>query len=506
MKMKHIRFYILSVFILVVTSSNTTYASKYHIESQDDFDLLKTQKFSPGDQILFKCGSVFTGMFSPSGHGTAKEPIVISTYGTGNRPLINAQGNNEAGLYLQNISYWEINGLEITNPYKNIGPERRMKNKPQGDILAEKKLFGILIRLNKEEKVYKHIYINNCYIHDVNDMVGEKDHGGIYVFMTDLKESRVDDLRITNNHIVNVGGVGIANYSECGLVESTGKGMEDYVLHNLWTNVYVADNIVDTTGRNNIIGRVSRDAIYERNVLANSSRAATGHAIFCFNTYRIKIQYNEAYGNTGKGIDRGGYDADYNCVDTYIQYNYSHNNEWFCGIMRKRNKGVYIRYNVSQNEGKGFVHYGFNAATQAQGIHIYNNTHYVKTNNLREIIEGNAGGIRTTFKNNIFFYDGKKVSVPGGTGNEIDVVFNNNVYYNMAVLPKDDNAKTKNPKFKNPGGTGTNIDLKTMKALSGYRLKKDSPYLDGATKIDENGGVNIFKEKLSKYKSSYGAL
>ena len=111
--------------------------------------------------------------------------------------------------------------------------------------------------------------------------------------------------------------------------------------------IYGQMYIVNFTGRNNIIARVSKDAIYERNTLANSSRYSTGHSIFCFNTDRIKIQFNEAYGNVGEGgIDRGGFDADYNCVNTFIQYNYSHDNLWFCGIMKKRNRNVVIRYNL----------------------------------------------------------------------------------------------------------------------------------------------------------------
>ena len=54
-------------------------------------------------------------------------------------------------------------------------------------------------------------------------------------------------------------------------------------------------------------------------------------------------------------MDRGGFDADYNCVNTFIQYNYSHDNKWFCGIMKRRNRNVVIRYNVSQNDTRGHL-------------------------------------------------------------------------------------------------------------------------------------------------------
>ena len=90
--------------------------------------------------------------------------------------------------------------------------------------------------------------------------------------------------------------MGIGNASSCGRVELR---EHDTIGHYLWTDVYVANNYVDGTGRNNVISRVRKDAVYEYNVLADSSRYDTGRSIFCFNTDGIRIQYNEAYGNVG---------------------------------------------------------------------------------------------------------------------------------------------------------------------------------------------------------------
>ena len=221
--------------------------------------------------------------------------------------------------------------------------------------------------------------------------------------MKGLKKSIYDDLRITKNRIINVGGVGIGNTSSASQVKFDGsKTKTSY----LWTNVYVADNYIDHTGRNSIIARCSKDAIYERNVLANSSRYDTGHSIFCFNTDGIKIQYNEAYGNVGKGgKDRGGFDADYNCVNTYIQYNYSHDNMWFCGIMKRPNRNVIIRYNISQNEKEGIYFYGFNSSKDAENIHIYNNTHYTKKGLKINVFPEGRTPLNTLFENNIFYFE-----------------------------------------------------------------------------------------------------
>ena len=289
-------------FLLCALQCLPCLAEEYRIDSQKQFDALRRSTFLAGDSILFKRGVQFDGMFAPLGNGTEEAPIRIDVYGQGERPRIDGHGQHRAGVFLQDPSYWEVNGLEITNT--------------DGTDEDQGQLFGIYVLASGAEGAYKHIYINDCYIHDVNGKVAGKGRGGLHVHIKGLESALIHDLRITNNRIVRVGGVGIGNASSCGRVEFR---EHDTVGHYLWTDVYVAGNYIDGTGRNNIIARVSKDAIYEYNVLANSSRYDTGHSIFCFNTDGIRIQYNEAYGNVGDdGRDRGGFDADYNCVNTII--------------------------------------------------------------------------------------------------------------------------------------------------------------------------------------------
>jgi len=268
----------------------------------------------------------------------------------------------------------------------------------------------------------------------------------------------------------------------------------------------VADNRVDTTGRNNIIARTSIDAIYERNTLARSSRYDTGHSIFCFNTDGIRIQHNEAYGNTGEeGSDRGGFDADYSCVRTMIQYNYSHDNEWFCGIMKRRNRSVVIRYNISQNERTGLYFYGFNSSRDARDVHIYNNTHYVREGLNVEIFPEGRTPLNSRFENNIFYFEGR-----GNWGDKaeegIATTFRGNLYYGIAPHPSDKEAIVADPRFVDPGKGGTDIDLRTMKSLEGYRLKPDSPCIDAAIEIENNGGVDFTGTEVLEENADIGAL
>ena len=476
-----------SLFLVLLFSFS---GQEHKIANQSDFDRLATTRFEPGDRILFKRGQRFEGAFAPTGNGTKEAPIVIGSYGSGKRrPRIDALGKHPAGLLLQNPSFWEVDGLEITNTNGS--------DKDQGN------LFGIRVLANDGEKTYEHVYINDCYIHDVNSKVAGKRRGGIHVHIEKLKSSIFHDLRITNNRIVKVGGVGIGNSSSCSKV--TFKG-DKVTTQNLWTKVYVGGNYVDRTGRNNVIARSSKDAVYEHNVLAHSSRYSTGHSIFCYGTDGIKIQYNEAYGNTGEGgIDRGGFDADFNCVNTFIQYNYSHDNHWFCGIMKKPNHKVVIRYNVSQNETKGFYFYGFDKEKDAKGIHIYNNTHFVdkKLKNVRVFPQGRTP-LNTVFENNIFYFEGR--GKWGKKPKGINVKFANNLYYGIEPHESETNAIQGKPKFYGEGKAGTDIDLKTMKDLRGYRLRRGSPGLGAGSPIKNNGGQDILNNQLKPSTVDLGAI
>jgi hypothetical protein len=463
-------------------------AEEYRIDSQRQFDALGETVFRPGDTILFKRAVQFNGMFAPSGHGTEHAPIRIRVYGHGARPRINANGKHIAGLLLENLSYWEVDGLEITNT--------------DGTDEDQGQLFGIYVLINAAEGTYKHIYINDCYIHDVNGKVAGKKRGGIHLHVEDLNATAIHDLRITNNRIVRVGGVGIGNASSCGRVEFRER---DTVSHHLWTGVYVAGNYVDRTGRNSIIARVSKDAIYEYNTLANSSRYDTGHSIFCFNTDGIKIQHNEAYGNVGDdGRDRGGFDADYNCVNTFIQYNYSHDNMWFCGIMKRRNRNAVIRYNVSQNDKQGIYFYGFENSREAKNIHIYNNTHFVSKGLDVSVFPEGRTPINSLFENNVFFFEGR--GRWGRNAKGINTTFRNNLYFNITPHESDTRPITADPMLVQPGVAGTDVDLRTMDALRGYRLKSGSPCIDTGVAINNHGGRDLLGAKVIVGKADIGAF
>jgi hypothetical protein len=75
-----------------------------------------SREYQAGDSVLLKCGDTWDEELRPLGEGTAVNPITISSYGDGPRPLIDRQdatGNNtdKVGIRLKNIAGYKITGL-----------------------------------------------------------------------------------------------------------------------------------------------------------------------------------------------------------------------------------------------------------------------------------------------------------------------------------------------------------------------------------------------------------
>jgi len=230
--------------------------------------------------------------------------------------------------------------------------------------------------------------------------------------------------------------------------------------------------------------------------------------VFNFNTIGCVVQFNEAYGNTSSNpddIDHGGFDADYNSQGTIIQYNYSHDNNWFCGIMRRGvNTDITIRYNISQNELLGAYLYGFPQETGVEDVKVYNNVHFFGKGKGNRIFV-KAGKFRTptqtTFQNNIFYF-----SEPAEWGFEPDSTcsFSHNIFYN--VPPRGENAVTADPLFVKPGIVGSNVDMRNREIFSGYRLQTNSPALRAGATIRHHAGFDFLGNPINGNIPDIGAI
>lgn len=464
-----------------------------YINNQTDFDLYKNAVFAAGARVYFAAGEIFNGEFAPTGSGTSSNQIVVTAYNAitkevyldaiDNKPIINGHGIVNATFFLHNVKNWEINNLEITN---TDGTDNDQGN-----------LRGIYL-LSEDIGTIENTIIRNCYVHDVNGKVEGKERGGIHVHVKGTKtKTKYDNLLIENNYIKDVGGVGIGNQSTWKSI-----GTSDY---HPWTNYRLRGNRIESTGRNGVIIRASINPIAEYNVIAYSSRYSTGHNMFNFNTTNCIMQYNEAYGNTGDfgDKDRGGFDADYNCENTTIQYNYSHDNHWFLGLMRKYNKGITVRYNISVNDRIGAYEYGFPDDIGIDDVLIYNNTHYFGSNvNASPFASPSKTRvpINTTLKNNIFYFENPST---WAVFPDESCFLSNNLFYN--VSPIGNNALTSDPLFENSGDAETDIDMTNLNRLMGYKLKTNSPCNAAGLMITDNGGKDFWGNVLTTETTTIGA-
>lgn len=191
-----------SVAMLKVSAEGTTYyvdsvggsdsaSGKSENAAWKTLDKVNSVKFSPGDSIRLKGGSVFIGQLYPKGSGTASAPITIDMYGGGQKPMILADGRNNSVVTLFNQEYWEINNLDVTSN-NNTAVQ-----------------YGINI-IVKDYGTANHIYIRNCYVHDIAGNIGSKVTGGIFLTVSGTAvKSNFNDVRVENNTVRHVDRTGI---------------------------------------------------------------------------------------------------------------------------------------------------------------------------------------------------------------------------------------------------------------------------------------------------------
>ncbi len=434
--------------------------------------------FSPGDRILFRSGSTWTGQLWPKGSGTEGQPIVIDTYGGVAKAVISGGGAAEDAVLLKNQEYWEIRNLEVTNTGTSPGVRR-----------------GVRIMAVDYGEAH-HIYVQDLDVHDVNGSNQMKENGGItYHCAGDKKPSRFVDLRIEDNHIKHVDRSGIF-------------GSSTHWVRSKWypsLGVAIRNNVLDDIGGDGIVNVATDGAVVESNVVAHASQRSQDFnvGIWPWSADNTVVQFNEVYGTRGQH-DAEGFDSDWNSRNTIIQYNYSHDNEGgFLLICNEGsqsaqvsvgNTGTIVRYNISQNDH----HRGIKLSGPVKNTLIYNNTIYVaKGENVDVVLHTDWTGWATDtyFYNNIFYVegtarfsygvsgnaDGSYVTAPG-PGKSTNNTYDSNVYYGLPAAD-DRHALISNPQMIDPGHGGIGRDT-----VSGYALRTSSPAVDSGRRIAASGG------------------
>jgi hypothetical protein len=453
---------------------------------------VNTVLFAPGDRILFKAGSRFSGRLKPKGSGSDGAPIMIDVYGEGAKPLITAGGESREALLLENQEYWEVNNLELTNQGKT--PERFR--------------YGVRVRA-WDFGTMRHIHLKNLFVHDVNGSLIKEDpgegHGIYWENGGDAKPSRFDGLLIEGCRLLRTDRNGICGYSENSNRRNWFPSL----------NVVIRKNLLEDIGGDGIKVWGCEGALVEHNHVHKGGQRHDGYSagIWPWSSDGTVIQFNEVSEFRGTR-DGQAFDSDGNCRGTIFQYNYSHDNdggfmlicssgEWKPPRMLV-NSGTVVRYNISQNDRARTFH----ISGPVSGVEIYNNVFFVGKEFLVDLFlltnwDGWPQGAKVC--NNIFYVQGKgryshgagrrrdgTYNVALGFAESKDIVFERNVFYgNHQTRPDDAKAITADPMLVAPGGGKFGFG-----SLEGYKLRDGSPCLGAGIPIEHNGGRDFWGNEV----------
>ena len=547
---------------------DTSYGTTYYLDASigktdgdgltpanafDSLEDINAKTFQPGDQILIKAGTQYTGTLWPKGSGCEGYPIVIDMYGEGDKPLIDGNGayfmpqvkdwqgpfTGETGdqigaaVYLYNQEYIEINNLEVKNQGDNV-------NRDRSGIRVEGYDYGVI----------DHIYIRNCYVHDVRGYNGQDDiypvvptnpdgsptdgftdedqtnpnttntfwgartthrTGGInfVTYTARLPESKnefnvpVQELdetkQITTFNDILIENNTVENCQANGITTTNVKGTLDDVAFR-HTNVVIRGNDIHNVTRSGIIPIYTNGVLVEYNKVDTfqSTYEGYGCGIWCDRANGMVFQYNEVC-NGVNGNDGMAFNLDDMTRDGVIQYNYTHDNYGGGYMLHVRqnsyNRNNTIRFNLSVNDSGVFtahnaqiVAVGETSTTKLESAKVYNNT-FLSNKDCHAVYQGDE----VDYTNNIWYFTNSAVAnrkdcfYPGANSS-----FDNNVYIGC-VAPTDANQHTDDPQFV--GGSNL-FGLTRDQALVNASLTANSPYVGAGVAVENNGGQDILGGSL----------
>lgn len=381
---------------------------------------INTTEFHAGDSILFNRGGKWTGTLRPKGNGKNENRIVIGAYGEGEAPVIDAEGKKDASdlmsatILIYNQEYWEICDIEVRN-FEKGNPARPTKKA------------GIMV-LAKDIGTLHDFKFENLKISNVNGSLKTRTNGGLFfnVVADSIPEKRIptnfDGIHVNNCHFLNLDRGGFLNQSFWRRRDMNSKFGETFAEKkvNNWFpnhNILIENSKFENVGGNGLVTRVTESPVVQHNLFVKCSSKTTGNASYPYNCNNALWQFNEAcYTVYNEGdVDASGFDSDYLCKNTIIQYNYSHHNDWggllVCSwgkVKGSFNDGTIVRYNIFMDEKHHMIRFSGNITN----TEISNNL-FVTTSEIDDVMMwykhwGDIWPDKTTLKGNIFYNQGAK--------------------------------------------------------------------------------------------------
>ena len=375
-----------------------------------------THHFVAGDQLLFQGGQTFSGNLKLSGEsGTASDPIVIGSYGSG-RATLAASGSGDA-IYAYNSGGVTVKNLVVTG-------------KP---ATGNTQQYGIKFEDNSKGTKLAPVTVTGC---DVSGFYA----GGILV-LADQSNTTYTAETITNDTLHDNVLAGLFTWAPDG---DYLQGL--YVGYDTAYDNYGTTAVTDS-GNGIMISHAQYATVEHDAAYNNDAKGGGGVGIWAFSSDHVTIQYCSSVGNKTNKVDGDGFDFDADTSNSVMQYNYAADNagggflvdQWFNDS--KQTNDV-VRFNVAQDNGQKGGYGDLEAWGKVINAQFYNNTVYTGNNSDNAAVRIHnytitglhASGLY--FTNNIFVTTGgaQLINAPAEFINgSSNVNFAGNVYYSSGA-------------------------------------------------------------------------
>ena len=449
----------------------------------------------PGDTILFKRGSSWTGTLTPlASQGTSTAPIVFDAYGTGAAPIINGNGGSNA-VMIWSPKYFTFQNFNVTN-----------------DAASDGVRAGIRINFTAPtgtSRTYTGINILNNEIHHVHGLTVHAQNpystAALFVEMQSASSTTlvtVQDLLVQGNDFHD-------NRSEGFYMLAPSV----YGSHpEIWaTNVRIRENIFDQGGADHIVINganaplIEANAGYDAGILATHPSSLSIAGMWtCYFTKDALFQFNEVARTRNESIngasgDSQAFDVDLGTSGSHtFQYNYTHDNEG--GVLESMYeatavKTIIYRYNLSVNDARNTwtgTQFSTNTSYGYSAAYIYNNVIY----------STRPEGLKFYNKQAVYYYN-NIFDAPSGIYPSYST-FSNNCYFGHTPDVTDSYKVLGDPQFVGPLPTTSGGDGYLAANTDIFKLQSTSPCINWGMSIAGNGGEDFWGNPL--YAGTYADI
>lgn len=436
----------------------------------ENFTAVNAETFGPGAQILFRRGETFTGELELNGSGTTGDPIIISAYGSGDKPLLSGAWDSREVILLTDNEGVEIRDLQFSN--FNDDPANSLQNRNCISLFPPENA-GDLQHYRFVDLDFKKVYGASTTNHECH---------GIYGLTVDNDDAAVptrwNDIIIEGCTFADIDGRGARFLDPC--LDISDVRIRNYTNYYPTIGFVFQNNYGTNCYRNLLVIRGTKGALIQYNTMDTT---VAGSAFWPYAAEDTLVQFNVFKHLRNPKSDCFVCHFDYNCIGTVMQYNYGYDVEGgLIQLLCKSTKtnffqeGAIARYNIGVDVG--FRDKANSAGIVVNGIvdggRVYNNTIVTLSNPVYKAISFynyGGGGWPGNCKiyNNIFYAAGTAATYNEQIhGTQDGNVVSHNLYWGNVVPPRvwngtpvDQHPFTNNPVFANPAGI-TAEDFKVM--------------------------------------------